>query len=140
MRRCVIYATSVLALAFTCYLKSIAKSIFTAMHTTVLNCNYYDVRTCFFNRRTTGQHTANYVSRQFLWLAGNSRYSCLSLVRLACGTACVVRASQWAGLCGLEGAAGRSHTLLSIVMQKFSSRKSGKSGTTMSTLCDVWYK
>ena len=135
---CYLCYIGVSACIYTCYLKSIAKSIFTAMHTTVLK--YYDVRTCFFNRRTTGQHSANYVSRQFLWLAGNSRYSCLSLVRLACGTACVVRASQWAGLCGLEGAAGRSHTLLSIVMQKFSSRKSGKSGTTMSTLCDVWYK
>lgn len=69
------------------------------MHTTVLNCNYYDVRTCFFNRRTTGQHSANYVSRQFLWLAGNSRYSCLSLVRLACGTAsyALLNGPMWSG-------------------------------------------
>lgn len=62
-------------------------------------------------------------------------------VFLLCDLHVELRRTRFAmGLCGLEGAAGRSHTLLSIVMQKFSSRKSGKSGTTMSTLCDVWYK
>ena len=103
--------------------------IFTPMHTTVIVTTTTVPVLQSQNDRTTHCKSCIPFFRLSSGLRGTIA-SCLPLVWLACGTAsCALRTGP--------KASGRSHTLLSIVMQKFKSAV--KSGITMWTQCDVWY-